>query len=252
MISDYLIFEDLIETRGRRGVMRFFKLTNVSRASRALRHEFLSYLLSTTKLHTSFEWLPRLIAAFSGLLHVCESFVVLLFDSVATKEPVDLLPVLELVLQIPLLSLRFQVPSSAGWSHSKATTITSDLNHLVQSCRTNKTLNGQIRDRLLLSVVFHSDKYISDKYPNSNINTRIQIRFKKPFRQLWMDGTHSFDELQDFLIVTGLDAFTAIDVWVGIASMRACGKGLQTPSQMQETASVQCLISSVDTHAEPT
>jgi hypothetical protein len=243
MIYDYLIFEDLIETRGQRGVIRFFGLTNVSRASRALRHEFLSYLLSTTKLHTTFEWLPRLIAAFSGLLHVCESFVVLLFDPIETKKPVDLLPVLELVLQIPLLSLRFQLSSLTCCSHPQATTIASDLNHLLQSCRTNKALNG----RVLLSVVFHSDKHISHVYPNSNMNTRIQIRFKKPFRQLWMDGTHSFDELQDFFIVTGLDAFTAIDVWVGVASMRACGKGLQTQSQMQEIAYVQGRTVSIDT-----
>lgn len=79
------------------------------------------------------------------------------------------------------------------------------------------------------------------------MKTRIQIRFKKPFKQLWMDGTHSVDELQDFLIVTGLDAFTAIDVWVGVASMRACGKGLRTQSQMQEIAYVQGWTARTDT-----
>jgi hypothetical protein len=213
-------------------------LTNVSRVSRTLRHEFLSYLLATTEVHTTFEWLPRLVASFSGLLHVRESFVVLLFDPIETREPVDLLPVLELVLQTPLLSLRFEPSSATDLRHPEVTTI-SDLNHLLQSCRTNKALNGQIRDQVLLSVVFHSDKYLLKRYPNSNMTARIQIRFKKPFRQLWMDGTHSLDELRDFLIVTGLDAFTTIKVWVGVASMRACGKGLRTPSQMQEIAYVQ-------------
>ena len=239
MIYDYLIFEGLIETRGQRGVTTFLGLTNISRVSRTLRHEFLSYLLATNKVRTTSEWLPRLVATFNGLLHVCERFVVLLFGPIGIKEPVDLLPVLELVLQIPFLSLRFELSSSIGCRHPQATTIASDLNHLLQSCRTNKALNGQIRDRVLLSVVFHSDKYILQRYPNSNMTTRIQIRFKKPFRQLWMDGTHSFDELQDFLIVTGLDAFTTIEAWVGVASMRACGKGLRTPFQMQDVAYVQ-------------
>jgi hypothetical protein len=91
--------------------------------------------------------------------------VVLLFDPIETKEPVDLLPVLELVLQIPLLSLRFQLSSSTGSIHSQATTVTSDLNRLLQSCRTNKALNGQTRDRVLLSAVFHSDKHISHVIP---------------------------------------------------------------------------------------
>ena len=181
MIYDYLIFKDLIETREQRGVTTFLGLTNISRVSRTLRHEFLSYLLSTTKVHTTFKWLPRLIATFSELLHVCGSLVVLLFDPVETKEPVDLLPVLEIVLQIPLLSLRFQLSVSTSCCHPQATTIASDLNHLLQSCRTNKALNGQIRDRVLLSVAFHSDKYISHRYLNSNMNTRIQIRFKKRY-----------------------------------------------------------------------
>ncbi|KAF2623844.1 hypothetical protein BU25DRAFT_167962 [Macroventuria anomochaeta] len=53
-----------------------------------------------------------------------------------------------------------------------------------------------------------------------------------------MDGIHSFDELQHFLSVPGLDAFAILHVWVGVASMGARGKGLHTPAQLQEIDSL--------------
>jgi hypothetical protein len=113
-------------------------------------------------------------------------------------------------------------------------TLTADLNRLLDECRYNVTLAGHIKGSVLSSLEFHSGNYLHSKYPNSHLSSRIQIRFKREYKQLWTDGTHSFDQLQHFLTATGLDSFTTLDVWVGIASLGAMGKGLRTPSEIQE------------------
>lgn len=39
------------------------------------------------------------------------------------------------------------------------------------------------------------------------LNTRIQFRSKQNYKQLWVDETHSFDQLQHFRYGTDLNAF---------------------------------------------
>lgn len=88
--------------------------------------------------------------------------------------------------------------------------------------------------RVISSLVFHSGNYLQRKYPNSRLTERIQIRFKRENKQLWMDDTQSFDELQQFLTTTGLVRFKTLDVWVGVASLGAVGKGLRISTETQK------------------
>jgi hypothetical protein len=82
--------------------------------------------------------------------------------------------------------------------------------------------------------VFHPGNYLQRKCPNSRLTERIQIRFKRENKQLWMDDTQSFDELQQFLTATVLVRFKTLDVWVCVASLGAVAKGLRISTETQK------------------
>jgi hypothetical protein len=66
-------------------------------------------------------------------------------------------------------------------------------------------------------------------------DARLHVKFAKEHKQVWMDGTHSFGELQTLLSETGLDGLTAVKVQIGQASMenKSRGKGLRTEEEQQ-------------------
>ncbi|KAJ4384923.1 hypothetical protein N0V86_000527 [Didymella sp. IMI 355093] len=201
---------------------------------KTLRNKYMAFLLSNFAFKTDLKWLPRFVATFGKLLYVWEASLFIFYDPSIADSPVDLLPVLELQVRWPALYLRFESPAPSGLQLPFDVNLTADFNRLLDKYRYNATLAGRIKDSVLSSLEFHSRSYLHSKYPNSHLSSRIQIRFKREYKQLWMDGTHSFDQLQHFLTATGLMSLTTLDVWVGIASLGAMGKGLRTPSEIQE------------------
>ena len=213
-----------------------FGLTSISRVSRLLRDEFLSYLLNNVGFKTTLCWLQRYIATFGKMLFVCQGSLIILYSPTSMYTAVDLLPLLELATKSPALFVRFELLEDIDWQLPFDITLTEDLNNLLHACRSNEALANHIRHSVLRSIEFHSRTYLQHKYPYARLNTRIQINFRREYKQLWMDGTHSFDELQHFLSVTSLDSFTTLDMWVGVASMGARGKGLRTSAEVEELA----------------
>lgn len=63
----------------------------------------------------------------------------------------------------------------------------------------------------------------------------LQVTLSKDYSKLWMEGTHSFGELEEFLTDTGLDGLNAIDVRVGLTLMKnkGRGKGLRTKDEQK-------------------
>ncbi|KAL5116643.1 hypothetical protein ACEQ8H_005392 [Pleosporales sp. CAS-2024a] len=61
------------------------------------------------------------------------------------------------------------------------------------------------------------------------------MKFEYCTKEIWMDGTHSFDDVEKLFAETGLDTLTTIDVRVGMTSMRnkERGKGLRTEPEQR-------------------
>lgn len=208
-----------------------FKVARIAHICRTLRDDYLTSLLSNFAFKTDLKWLPRFVVTFGRLLYVAKASLIIFYDPSVADSPVDLLPVLELQAKWPALSLLFEIPAPADSRLHIDIHLTEDFNYLLETCRDNITLSGHIKDQVLLSLEFHSGSFLQRKYPNSRLTQRIQIRFKREYKQLWMDGTHSFDELQHFLTATGLVSFNTLDVWVGIASLGAAGKDLRVVAE---------------------
>lgn len=99
---------------------------------------------------------------------------------------------------MPNLSFRFELPASPDSQLPFDVTLTQDFSRLLDTCRSNATLAGHIKDCVLSSLEFHSRDYLQRRCPNSRLNSCIQTKFKRHYKQLWMDSTHFLDELQHF------------------------------------------------------
>ena len=111
------------------------------------------------------------------------------------RAAVDFRPLLEFVVRPPALSLRFVSPIETDSQLPFDITFTQDLNGLLNACRSNEALAGHIKDCVLRSIEFYPKTIRNTGAPNSHLNTQIQIDVQRKYKQLWMDGTHSFDEL---------------------------------------------------------
>ncbi|KAH6621829.1 hypothetical protein C7974DRAFT_211752 [Boeremia exigua] len=234
MIYGYLVTERSIEHCNKNDHTRVRSLTDVSRVCQTLRDEYLPYLLARVEFRTNLDWMPHFVSIFGKALHGYQSSLILSYDPATVHKSVNLLPALKLAVETPHLSLRFELPAAMHEHYPLDIMLIRDLNYLLTMCGANQTFAGYVGDGVLLSVEFHSKEHLSQRYTFSQMAMRVQIRFKRDYKKLWMDGTHSFDELQHFLSLTGLNQCTSFDVWVGIASMCARGKGLCTPTETQE------------------
>ena len=111
-----------------------------------------------------------------------------------------------------------------------------DMSNLIDLCRTNHTWREYVREAIKAVFLHHPRNQCGGNDIECPQDARLQIRFTNEFKQLWMDGTHSFDELQTFLVKTGLDRLNEMDVQVGLTTMKnkGRGRGLRTKEEQQE------------------
>lgn len=87
------------------------RVTRIAHVYRALRDEYLAFLLNNFAFKTDLKWLPRFVSTFARLLYFMKASLLIFYDTSVSESPVDLLPVLELQARWPALSLQFQLPA---------------------------------------------------------------------------------------------------------------------------------------------
>jgi hypothetical protein len=86
-----------------------FKVVRIAHVFRALRNEYLAFLLSKFAFKRDLKWLPRFVLTFGKLLYFIKASLTVFYDPSVSDSPVHLLPVLQLQAKWPALSLRCQL-----------------------------------------------------------------------------------------------------------------------------------------------
>ena len=222
----------------------------LTHACRSLRSEYYSLFLEQVKVQVDLQYVAPYAAYFDRNMKHCRSHVnVVCFPPDDPESPVDLLPILSLATDVVNLEIIIDCRESqyAGcyvWedmccADSLSELEAQDMSTLVGLCRTNATWQKYVREPIQ-SVLLHQPR---NRCPHDNerddptpLDAWLQITFTKEHEQLWMTGTHSFPELQAFLSETGLDGMKAMDVRVGLTTMKnkGRGRGLRTKEEQHE------------------
>jgi hypothetical protein len=152
-----------------------------------------------------------------------------------------MLPLLSLAVEVPGLIITFS-HTNEGLDELPEPEV-SDLQRLLELSRTNLSWQKYVSGAIT-AVTFYYPKVLCDHEISCAMvpsmkdvpgDAWLHITFAQNHKQLWMDGTHSFEELQMLLVETGLNGLTTMDVQVGLISMknRGWGKGLRTREEQQ-------------------
>jgi hypothetical protein len=218
----------------------------VTQICQSIRGEYTSLLLEQIKFQISLEFIALFAAYWAGRMTHCQASVEVLCHSTDEKLTIDILPLLSLVVEAPGLAITFlglgrelmdEFYFEIGdCSDAMTEQEAHDRNILVGVCRANATWRKYVEGSLQ-SVVLHLPNNRCE-HPEGLDPARdpgLQVVFSNKHKQLWMDGTHSFEELHHFKADTGLDGIQAMDVRVGLTSSmnKGRGKGLRTKEEEQ-------------------
>jgi hypothetical protein len=157
------------------------------------------------------------------------------------KSKLDILPLLSLAIHAPALRITFErcieCSDELLWSEP------GDLQKLAELSRTNLSWQKYLLEAIK-AITLHCPRHSCDHawgcpmipcMEGRSHDAWLHITFAKDHKQVWMNGTHSFEELQMLLMETGLNSLTTMKVRVGLVSMRNTGrsKGLRTKEEQQ-------------------
>lgn len=140
-----------------------------------------------------------------------------------------------LAMKVPTINTDFGCAYKDQVTECLSASEARDLAKLFELSRTNpvwqQKLHVAVKDILL-----YYPKTRCEPEVGRTQHARLHIIFLNKHKCLWMDGTHSFAELQVLLDETGVDGFQSLDVTVGLTSMKNKdrGKGLRTKEEQQE------------------
>jgi hypothetical protein len=102
----------------------------------------------------------------------------------------------------------------------------ADMTTIIDMCRTSPAWRKYIQGSLKAVVLHHPKNRCGHEGSDGpSEDPWLHVVFSNEHKQLWMDGTHSFHELARFSAEIGLDGLKAMDVRVGLTSMKNKGRG---------------------------
>ncbi|KAH5601452.1 hypothetical protein HBI26_080770 [Parastagonospora nodorum] len=199
-----------------------------------LRAEYLSLLLRQNLVVVPMTSASKFAEAFGATLQCYRSNLVVICDLIQDQNKIDILPLLLSVVDAPGLTIEFEIADECedGFNDCEL----QDLSKLLDLGRWNISWRQDLRSAALKTLMIHYPfgqcGRDSEKVPMA---VWLQLTLNKDYKKLWMEGTHSFRELEEFLADTGLDGLTAMDVRVGLTSTKnkGRGKGLRTKDEQK-------------------
>jgi hypothetical protein len=213
----------------------------LSQVCRSLRLEYLPFFLSKTCVWVELEDLNTYALHFDRYLKHCLIDLRVCCCDNGSETCWEALPLLTLAVEAPKLKISFH--STHECLNQLLNSDAGDLTKLIDLSRNNIALQAYVT-KAITSIVLHCpqgrcyheiDCMMVPSLSTRQRDARLHVKFAKEHKQVWMDGTHSFGELQTLLSETGLDGLTAVKVQIGQASMenKSRGKGLRTEEEQQ-------------------
>ncbi|KAF2832699.1 hypothetical protein CC86DRAFT_425310, partial [Ophiobolus disseminans] len=196
---------------------------------RRLRYEFYSLHLKSVKIAVDLASIAMFAQHYDRAFSRSEACIRVVCDVSYTPRSIDILPLLSLAVDAPrlLYSDRKNLICLDTLCEIEA----QDMGRLIARCRSNTSWQAYVRDAIK-AVILHSPRNRCDHSDSEEEEIRlprdawIQTNFAKEHKQLWMDGMHSFDELEEPIDETGLDGLKSMDVRVSLTTMKTRGRSI--------------------------
>jgi hypothetical protein len=194
-----------------------------------LRCEYLSFLLGNIEIIINSESITTIAVHYDRKLKHCQASLSFFLEDTSATE---LLPLLLLVIDVPGLKISFQSTYNTCLDALDPCEL-EDMAKLVEVVRKNSSWRDYLTDAVEAVTLHFADR--CDHRDERRHNAWLHILFKKEHRKLWMDGTHEFAQLCELMAETGLDGLAALDVRVGLTSLRnqGLGNGLRTKEEQE-------------------
>jgi hypothetical protein len=161
----------------------------------------------------------------------------------------ELLNISSFALDVPELMIIFDLDSD-DYPNRLLEAELNDLVKVIELSHTNATWKTYLSEAIMAVRLYYPTYRcchhgICGLYPNfeggETRDAYLRITIDKEHKQLWMEGTHSFEELQILLTDTGLDTLATMEIRVGLTSMgnKDRGRGLR---KQEEQHVVDCLL----------
>jgi hypothetical protein len=198
----------------------------------------MSLLLGRTELKVRLNMVGAFAEAFGATLQRCRSNLVVSCGLLETSTTVNILPVLLSVAEAPDLTIEFErVDNPSGRCEDCLNdSELQQLSKLVDLSHSNTSWRQYLRSAALETLTLHYPHSWRDHvFYEKHKDAWLQVTLSKDYRKLWMEGTHSFSELEEFLADTGLVGLNTMDVRVGLTWMKnkGSGKGLRTKEEQK-------------------
>lgn len=207
-----------------------------------IRHEYIPFLLANIQSYVQIDSVALFALHYGPVLKHCQTFLRVICSWQSSDSHINVLPLLLLAIDMP--GLEFLLESGDYDCLDEFCPYeTQNLNKLIELSCANTSWQTYLlkaaRDVRLYrpnNRCNHEDFCDGSRNDdNGSHDAWLHITITQEHKQLWMSGTHSFEELGLLLAETGLDGLTTIGIRVEMTSMKnkGYGKGLRTKEEQQ-------------------